>query len=106
MSAEGGEPVELPADFSPEHMVLAGLLRCSRASLEYHARRAGISVTRLNASADARVTKREDDSRYAFVEVLCRFSVTLEPRPDEDALAALLMKTERDCFVGASFQVP
>jgi hypothetical protein len=48
------------------------------------------------------VTKRDEDGRYAFVEVDCRLEVELDPLPDEDGVAELLALAERDCFIGAS----
>ena len=102
-AAEGGEPLELPEEWTAEHLVLAGLARCTLTSLRYHATRAGLDAV---GSAEARgvVTKREDDGRYAFVEVECRLDVEIEPAPDD--LAELLAKAERDCFVGASLTAP
>ena len=79
--------------------MLAGLVRCSLNSLGYHARRAGIEVTG-SGDASGTVTQREDDGRYAFVEIMCRLDVELTPAPDD--LEALLGKAERDCFIGAS----
>ena len=98
-----GTQVEMPETWAPEHLVLAGLADCSLTSLRYHARRAGIAVE-AKATARGVVTKREEDGRYAFVEIECRFEVGLDPRPGEAELAALLAKAERDCFVGASLQ--
>jgi uncharacterized OsmC-like protein len=94
-----GESVQPPEDWAPEHLVLAGLVRCSLTSLRYHARRAGIEVA-ASGEASGTVTKREDDGRYAFVEIECRLDVELRPPPEEPA--ELLAKAERDCFVGAS----
>ena len=102
VSADGGEAFRIPENWEAEHLVLAGLVRCTKTSLRYNARRIGVSVERLRGTAHSLVTRRESDGRYAFVDIACRFDVALEPRPDEDALAALLAKTERDCFVGAS----
>jgi uncharacterized OsmC-like protein len=82
-----------------EHLVLAGLVRCSLTSLGYHARRAGIEVTGSGV-ASGTVTKRHDDGRYALVEITCRLDVELTPPPDDPA--ELLGKAERDCFIGAS----
>lgn len=48
------------------------------------------------------MARREDDGRYAFVELECRIDVELEPEPSADEVSALLAKAERDCFVGAS----
>ena len=48
------------------------------------------------------VTKRESDERYGLVEISAALEVAVEPDPGDDALADLLAKAERDCFVGAS----
>jgi len=102
LSADGGRPANVPAGWKPEHFVLAGLLHCTLASLRYHARRAGIDDVAAAGSASGRVTKRAEDERYAFVDVECSFDVALRPSPLPGALADLLAKAERDCFVGAS----
>ena len=94
-----GESVVPPESWAPEHLVLAGLVDCSLASLGYHARRAGTEVSG-SGSASGTVTRREEDGRFAFVEIACRFDVRLTPPPDD--LRNLLAKAERDCFVGAS----
>jgi organic hydroperoxide reductase OsmC/OhrA len=98
-----GATLEVPQTWAPEHLVLAGLARCSLTSLRYHARRTGIAVEAV-ATARGVVTKRETDGRYAFVEIECRFDVVLEPRPTDPEVAELLAKAERDCFVGASLR--
>ena len=105
VSADHEPPAPLPAELSPEHLVLAGLGRCTLASLSYHARRASLETAGA-ASAWGVVTTREEDGRYAFVEIACRLDVELEPLPGEEQLAGLLAKAERDCFVGASLRVP
>jgi uncharacterized OsmC-like protein len=94
-----GESMLPPAGWHAEHLVLAGLVRCSLTSLRYHARRAGVDVEG-SGEASGSVTKRAEDGRYAFVEIECRLDVELTPSPEE--LSALLAKAERDCFVGAS----
>jgi hypothetical protein len=58
------------------------------------------------ASADGVVTKRDEDGRYAFVEVSCRLDVELEPLPDPEGVEELLALAERDCFIGASLTAP
>jgi len=102
----GGTP--LPGSereqWTPEHLLLAGLARCSLKSLDYHALRAGITAT-SSASVAGTVTRRESDGRFAFVEITVAATVTLEPEPDEAEVEALLMKGERDCFVGASLSL-
>jgi uncharacterized OsmC-like protein len=106
ISAEGGEPAESAADWKPEHHVLAGLLGCTLESLRYHAGRAGIDDLVGSGSASGRVTKREEDGRYAFVESDCSLEVELDPARPPGELAELLAKAERDCFVGASLTSP
>ena len=87
--------------WAPEHLVLAGLGRCSLTSLRYHCRRAGISLS-SSASVRGTVTRRAEDGRFAFVEIAVEADVAFEPKPDDETVANLLMKGERDCFVGAS----
>ena len=99
--AGGDSPLEPGAAWTPEHLVLAGLMRCTLKSLTHHAEQRSVSV-RGGAVAEAVVTKRDGDGRYAFVEVECGLDVQLEPLPGGEALAELLGLAERDCFVGAS----
>jgi organic hydroperoxide reductase OsmC/OhrA len=103
-SVEGGPPHPIPEDWTAEHLVLAGLARCSLTSLRYHAHRAELDAVG-SATASGLITKREEDGRYAFVELACRLDVELEPVPPGDELPALLLKAERDCFIGASLRV-
>jgi organic hydroperoxide reductase OsmC/OhrA len=106
VSADGGGWQQLPKNFAPEHLVLAGLARCTLTSLAYHAARSGVTVASSMAVASGHVTKRSSDGRYAFVDLECRLDVELEPAPDAETRQALLSKAERDCFVGASFVAP
>jgi uncharacterized OsmC-like protein len=99
-SAEG-ETVEVPENWTPEHSVLAGLLDCSLTSLRYHALRYGVAVD-AEGSASGTITKRQSDGRYAFVQIEVRFVISLDPKPQQAEIDTLLMKAERDCFVGAS----
>ena len=103
-SDRGGSPIPREEAWTPEHLVLAGLARCTLTSLEYHARRAGVAVT-ARANAHGTVTRREADGRFAFVAIDVGFQLSLAPRPDADALRDLLERAERDCFVGASLTV-
>ena len=98
-SGDGGSPLPDEEAWSPEHLVLAGLARCTLTSLDYHARRIGVAS---GGSAEARgeVTQRATDGRYAFVRVKVDVDVTLDPTPGN--VRELLSKAERDCFVGAS----
>jgi uncharacterized OsmC-like protein len=106
VSAEQSAPHEIPPEWKPEDLVLAGLIRCTLASLRYHARQAGIDDLVASGAASGRVTKREEDGRYAFVEIDCSFEVELDPAPSPTELAELLVAAERDCFVGASLTAP
>jgi uncharacterized OsmC-like protein len=104
-SDRGGTPLPHDGDnWTPEHVLLTALCRCTLTSLEYHARRAGIEA-RSSGRAHGTVTRREDDGRFAFVAIEVGFDVALEPPPAEDALSELLAAAERDCFVGASLTV-
>ena len=99
---DGSPELELGAVWKPEHLVLAGLVRCTLESLRFHASRAGIDFV-ASASTSATVRRRDGDERYAFVEISVDFELDLEPQPDD--VAELLAKAERDCFVGASLTV-
>ena len=98
-SAEGGSAVPEEEAWSPEHLVLAGLARCTLKSLRYHARRDEIAVKGA-VEARGEVSQRDTDGRYAFVRVKVDVDVTLDPKPA--AVRELVAKAERDCFVGAS----
>ena len=104
VSADGKAELELDPDWAPEHLVLAGLVRCTLASLRFHADRAGVDYV-ARASGSARVTRRKQDDRYAFVEVAVELDLELEPEPAAEELAELVAKAERDCFIGASLTV-
>jgi uncharacterized OsmC-like protein len=98
-SDRGGSPIPAEEAWTPEHLVLAGLARCTLTSLRYHARRDGIVVTG-GGDAWGEVTQREKDGRYAFVRIKVELDVTLEPTPQ--SVRELVARAERDCFVGAS----
>jgi uncharacterized OsmC-like protein len=100
LAEENGVVLEAAAEWSPEHLLLAGLIRCTLKSLRYHAKRSGVEVRSASGSARTLVTKRELDGRYALVETGVELAVELEPEPG--ALAELLGLAERDCFVGSS----
>ena len=102
LTDENGVVLDLPAEWSPEHLLLAALVRCSLKSLRFHAERKGVAVSPTSGSSRTLVTKRETDDRYALVETEVELVVELEPQPDPDALTELLALAERDCFVGSS----
>jgi uncharacterized OsmC-like protein len=97
---EHGVHLDVPAEWSPEHLLLAGLVRCSLKSLRYHAQRRGVAVRAAAGGSRTLVTRRETDERYALVETEVELTVELEPVPE--TLAEVLAAAERDCFVGSS----
>jgi organic hydroperoxide reductase OsmC/OhrA len=98
-SERGGSPIPAEDAWTPEHLLLAALARCTLTSLRFHAHRDGIEVTG-GADAAGEVAVRETDGRFAFVRIKVEVDVTLEPKPS--SVRELLAKAERDCFVGAS----
>jgi organic hydroperoxide reductase OsmC/OhrA len=105
LRTEDGTPLGDTAEWTPEHLLLAGLIRCTLKSLRHHAARAGIEVADVKGAGNAMVTRRESDGRYAMTESDVSLEVRLVPLPGEDELAELLAKAERDCFIGASLTV-
>lgn len=103
LTADGASPLDLDDAWTPEHLMLAGLARCTLQSLRFHTDRVGIDFL-AKASASGVVTKRADDGRYAFVDLDVEIDLELEPVPLREELTALLAKAERDCFVGASLK--
>jgi len=103
MLADGSGPIEAPEAWRPDHFLVAALLTCTLESLRYHVERAGLEASG-RGEGHALVTKREADERYAVVEVVVSYELALEPDPGGE-VAELLMKAERDCFVGASLTV-
>lgn len=101
-SEEGGTPIPLEEPWTPEHLVLTGLARCTLTSLRYHAKLRSLEL-RSRASANGVITKRESDGRYAFVEIELDLDVSLEPVPGD--VGELLERAERDCFIGASLTI-
>jgi organic hydroperoxide reductase OsmC/OhrA len=102
LTIPGGGQFVTPEGWSADHLLLAALVRCSIDSFAYHARRAGHVVTGTG-SAHGTITKTDDDGRYRFVAISVRLDMQLSPRASDPA--PLIMKGERDCFVGASLTV-
>jgi organic hydroperoxide reductase OsmC/OhrA len=102
LRTEDGTPLGADAAWSPEHLLLAALVRCSLASLDFHARRAGNGVESSRGNARAVFARRESDGRYAASEIDVELGITLRTQPGENELRDLLDKAERDCFIGAS----
>ena len=79
-SARGGDAIpNEEEEWTPEHLVLAGLCRCILTSFRYHARRAGHEPA-ASASAHGVVTRREEDGRFAFVEIRVDLDVVVRRR--------------------------
>jgi organic hydroperoxide reductase OsmC/OhrA len=95
-----GQPMQL-ADASAEHLLLAGLARCSISSLAYFARQRDVEA-RASAYASGTVTRRGEDDRYGFTDIECRMEVELDGELDDAALRSLVQSAEWGCFVGAS----
>jgi organic hydroperoxide reductase OsmC/OhrA len=91
-------------EWTPEHLLLAGLARCVSTSLRHHATRAKLIVS-SSARADGLVTLRPEDGRFALVEATVAVEASISPEPEPAALAELLAKAARDCFVGASLRI-
>jgi organic hydroperoxide reductase OsmC/OhrA len=104
LSAEDCPPLQLGDEWTADHLLLAALARCTVHSLRYHARQGEIGFAAA-AEASGVVTKREEDGRYAFVEIDCAIEAELEPEPGADELKELIFRAERDCFVGATLTV-
>jgi len=100
-SALGGSPLPREVEWWAEHVVLAGLVRCTLASMDHSARRAGLDSKGLG-SAHGTVTKRADDGLYAFVAIDTTLEVDLAPAPEPAALRELVAHAERGCFVSNS----
>ena len=98
-SDEGGSALPNEEAWTPEHLLLAGLARCTLTSLAYHSSRINVASSG-SAGASGEVTQRTTDGRYAFVRIRVDLDITLDPAPAN--VRELLSKSERDCFVGAS----
>jgi uncharacterized OsmC-like protein len=99
--ADGAGAIDAPEAWKPDHFLVAALLTCTLQSLRYHADRAGLEASG-RGEGRALVTKRAEDERYAVVEIVVSYDIALESDPGDEAVAELLAKAERDCFVGAS----
>ena len=102
LTDEHGVALDPPTEWSPEHLLLAALVRCSLKSLRYHARPRGVDVRSAFGGGRTLVTRRETDGRYALVETEVELAVEIAPEPEPAALTELLALAERDCFVGSS----
>ena len=101
--AENRSPAPRDLTWSPEHLLLESLVRCSIQSLSFHADRAGVTVA---ASGDAGgvVERPKGEKRMRLAEIFCDLAVDLEPLPDAATVEQLLADAEHDCFVGATLK--
>jgi organic hydroperoxide reductase OsmC/OhrA len=102
MTIPGGAQIAPAEGWTPDHLLLAALVRCSIDSFSHHARRAGHEVA-ASGEAQGTVTRREEDGRYALVQVSVRIDAQLTPRASDPS--ELIAKAERDCFVAATLRV-
>jgi uncharacterized OsmC-like protein len=102
LTDENGVVLDVPAAWSPEHLMLAALVGCSLKSLRHHANRAHVDVRSASGAARTLVTRRESDGRYAMIETDVELGAEIDPEPDPATLAELLELAERDCFIGSS----
>jgi organic hydroperoxide reductase OsmC/OhrA len=99
-SALGGSPIRREVEWWAEHLVLAGLVRCTLASMDYAAHRAGL-VSLGVGRAHGVVTKR-DDGLHAFASIETTLEIDLAPPPSPDVVHELVAKAEHGCFVSNS----
>jgi organic hydroperoxide reductase OsmC/OhrA len=97
----GGSTLPHEVEWWAEHLVLAGLVRCTLASMDYSSHRAGFR-TKSSGRAHGRVTKRESDGLYAFVDIETTLEIDLSPAPETGAVRQLVVWAERGCFVSNS----
>lgn len=104
-SGLGGTTLPREDEWWAEHLVLAGLVRCTLASADHAGHRAGLEVTG-SGSAHGTVTKRVHDGLYAFVEIDVAVELALEPVPEATTVREVVARAERGCFVGNSLTAP
>ena len=100
---EDGGALTWAGRWTPEHLVLAALARCTIIALDYHARRESYT---LGAEADATgVVGPRDDGSWGFVEIDCTIDAKLDPPPPPERIQALIARAIRGCFVGQSLNI-
>lgn len=104
ISSEGGAPLELDESWTPEHLLLAALLRCSLESLTYYAKPAGLQVG-ASGNAHGTVTLREDEGVFGLVSAEVHLDVELTPPPAPDDARKLVRRAQAGCFVSNSLAV-
>lgn len=89
------------ADWSPEHLFLASIQSCTMLSFIAHCAHNGIEVVSYDSKVEGRLSRREDDRRYAF-EVVDMTVMARVSGGHAQAARDLTGKAERDCFISAS----
>ena len=101
---ENGVVLDTPAEWSPEHLLLAALIRCSLKSLRYHApgggRRGSLGLRQRADTRDETGDGRAVRRRRGHGRARRRARAVPVPGPLE--LSELLELAERDCFIGSS----
>jgi organic hydroperoxide reductase OsmC/OhrA len=100
LTTERNVRLDVPSAWTPEHLLLAALARCSLLALDFHARRTDVEAHGAGSASGS--VDRRPDGAWAFVDVECSLDVSLEPAPSTEGLAALLDRAETGCFVGSS----
>src|SRR5262245_35713983 len=100
--AEGEAPVDLPAEWKPEHLLLAAVARCTLKSLRFYAREARVDGS---ANVYGLVTRGGADGRFGLTSAAIDLDVRIDPEPDAAQLTKLLGLAELGCFVGNSLAV-
>ena len=72
------------AAWTPEHLVLAGLARCTLTSLRYHCVRAGIALTSSAHDPRHRDAARDRTAGSRSSTIAFEADVSFDPKPDED----------------------
>lgn len=101
LRADGGPPLQADDSWTPEHLLLAAMVRCVLKSLRYYARDRTVTSA---AEMSSTITMREEDGLYAQVDAELRLDVTIEPAPEPAELPRLLERAEQGCFVGNSLR--
>jgi organic hydroperoxide reductase OsmC/OhrA len=100
LTNERGHPLDLPRAWTPEHLLLAAVARCSLIARDHHAKRASLEAGGAGWASGS--VDRRPDGIWAFVDVECSLDVSLVPPPAQDELRGLLDRAERGCFIGSS----
>lgn len=101
LRAEDGPPLRPDDSWTPEHLLLAAMVRCVLTSLRYYARDREVTAS---AKMSSTITMREEDGLYAQVDAELSLDVTIDPPLEPAELPRLLGRAEHGCFVGNSLR--